>query len=71
MKKGEPVLKEESEYFRSRIRGNFCEQCGKNFEEGEIIFTPEQVSLKGETITRYFCGAKFQCLEVYKNKHRD
>jgi len=67
--KDRPKQNIEREYFRSRIRGNACEYCGHIFEDGEIIFTPEQTNDGGEIIIRYFCGAKMLCLENYKNRN--
>ena len=46
-------------YFRGRLKGNNCENCRITFEEGDMIFTPEQISYDGEKITRYFCN--YQC----------
>lgn len=51
-------------YFRARIKGNSCEKCGRAFEEGDIIFTPEQVSHEGEKMVRYFCGSPHLCGEI-------
>jgi len=53
-----PPINDSTKYFRSRLRGNYCEDCGHVFEEVEIIFTPEQVAYNGDKITRYFCGTK-------------
>lgn len=53
-------------YFRSRILGNFCENCQRVFEEGDIIHTPEQVAFDGTTITRFFCVGS--CSLEYRNK---
>lgn len=62
-----PQQDDTMKYFRSRIRGNSCENCGHIFEDSEIIFTPEQVAENGEKITRYFCGSPMKCLENYKS----
>lgn len=67
MKKEIPKQNIEREYYKSRIRGNSCELCGRIFEDGEIIFTPEQTNDAGEMVVRYFCGAKYNCLEDIKN----
>ena len=37
-------LEEIMKYFRGRLRGNHCEGCGRVFDDGDIIFTPDQTS---------------------------
>lgn len=67
MKEEIPKQNDSMKYFRSKILGNYCEKCGKVFEDGDIIFTPEQKSSTGEKITRYFCGSPINCSKYLKD----